>query len=333
MIKHLVISGGGLYGLSALGSLIYLNERGFWRMGDIESIYGTSVGAIIGVFVCLGYSLRTLEDYVVHKNWQDTFTFGFSHLVRAIDKQGIFDNSVLLDLFEPLFAAKQLALDISLRDFHRLTNVDLHIFAVDVYSFALVDLNHATHPQCRLLDAVYASSAIPVVFRPFYYSPSSPGDEVEEEPASAPMMCLVDGALLCNYPLDICRQQEQAARGAEGEGEGEGEGEEDEEATILAIAKQEGQFAAFTETSTFFEFFFFLLFRLFFYKPAAAAAANHAANHARRRHHEIFIPDPLDSLSYISRFATSLDERKALMKVGSDCAASYCEELAATCSK
>ena len=313
MIKHLVISGGGLYGLSALGSLIYLTERGFWRMGDIESIYGTSVGAVIGVFVCLGYNLKTLEEYVVHKDWRDTFSFGFSNLVRAVDKQGIFDNCVLQDLFEPLFAAKQLAMDISLEDFHRLTNVDLHIFAVDVYTFALVDLNHATHPRCRLLDAVYASSAIPVVFRPFYYCPAAPYGEQGADGSEPAMMCLVDGALLCNYPLDICQRRRE-----------EEDGQDGEDRQILAIAKREGQFAAFTESSTFFEFFFFLLFRLFFYnyKPAAAAAAPHSA----RRHHEIFIPDPLDSLSYISRFANSLDERKALIKVGYDCAAAYYEE-------
>ena len=62
-VKHLVISGGGIYGLCALGALLALHARGVWRVEDVESVYGTSVGAIIGVVLCLQYDFEVLREY------------------------------------------------------------------------------------------------------------------------------------------------------------------------------------------------------------------------------------------------------------------------------
>ena len=36
-IKHLVISGGGTYGLSAYGALRELHKKGFWNLSNIQS--------------------------------------------------------------------------------------------------------------------------------------------------------------------------------------------------------------------------------------------------------------------------------------------------------
>lgn len=52
-IKHLVIAGGGPMGLCFLGALQHLNAAFFWDINNIESIYATSIGTIIGAFICL----------------------------------------------------------------------------------------------------------------------------------------------------------------------------------------------------------------------------------------------------------------------------------------
>ncbi len=46
-IKHLVISGGGPIIIQMLASIQELEERNYLKMKDIESIYGTSAGAIL----------------------------------------------------------------------------------------------------------------------------------------------------------------------------------------------------------------------------------------------------------------------------------------------
>ena len=52
----------------------------------------------------------------------------------------------------------------------------------------LVDFNHKTHANMKVIDAVYASSTLPFIFQPFWYEDSY----------------YLDGGLLNNYPLDIC---------------------------------------------------------------------------------------------------------------------------------
>ena len=51
-----------------------------------------------------------------------------------------------------------------------------------------MDISHHTHPEWKVIDAVYASSCLPVLFEPFEHS----GDYY------------IDGGVLKNYPLIQC---------------------------------------------------------------------------------------------------------------------------------
>ena len=48
-IKHLVISGGGPTLIQVLGAIQHLETNDFLHMSTIETIYGTSAGAIIPI--------------------------------------------------------------------------------------------------------------------------------------------------------------------------------------------------------------------------------------------------------------------------------------------
>ena len=54
-IKHLVISGGGPIMIQILGAIQHLEKNEKVDMKNIESIYGTSAGAIVGVLICLKF--------------------------------------------------------------------------------------------------------------------------------------------------------------------------------------------------------------------------------------------------------------------------------------
>ena len=70
-IKHIVISGGGPLGFRYLGALEKLEKENFWKIDNIESIYATSIGAIIGVFLGLKYDWDTLNKYLIERPWHD----------------------------------------------------------------------------------------------------------------------------------------------------------------------------------------------------------------------------------------------------------------------
>jgi len=82
-IKHLVISGGGPIGLQFLGVLEHLNEQNIWKFEDIESIYATSIGTIIGAFICLKYDWQTLNTYIIDRPWHDAFKLNGKQIFDA----------------------------------------------------------------------------------------------------------------------------------------------------------------------------------------------------------------------------------------------------------
>jgi predicted acylesterase/phospholipase RssA len=189
-IKHLVISGGGPLGLRYLGALEKLEKENFWKIDDIESIYGTSIGSIIGAFVCLKYDWETLNKYIIERPWQDAFKVNAKQIFDSYYNKGLFDKKLAEIVFKPLLQAKDLELNITLKEFYEYSKIDLHIFTFELNNFETVELSHTTHPDLSLLKALTMSSALPGIFMPTI---------IENK-------CYVDGGVMCNFPLNECLQ-------------------------------------------------------------------------------------------------------------------------------
>ena len=112
-IKHLVISGGGPLGLRYLGALEKLESEGFWKFDNIESIYGTSIGAIIGTFICLKYDWETLNKYIIERPWQDAFKLNPKQIFDSYYNKGLFDKKLVEIIFKPLLQAKNIELNVT----------------------------------------------------------------------------------------------------------------------------------------------------------------------------------------------------------------------------
>ena len=57
----LVLSGGGAKGFAYIGALKALAEEGV----SIDYVVGTSIGALIGSLVCVGYTWKELETLAI----------------------------------------------------------------------------------------------------------------------------------------------------------------------------------------------------------------------------------------------------------------------------
>ena len=84
-IKHLVISGGGPSMIQTLGAIQHLETTEFINIHNIETIYGTSAGAIVGVLIALKYDWVTSNDYIIIRPWLDVFAIKrIIHIARKI---------------------------------------------------------------------------------------------------------------------------------------------------------------------------------------------------------------------------------------------------------
>jgi predicted acylesterase/phospholipase RssA len=184
----LVISGGGQTMIQTLGSIQHLEENKFIDISNIETIYGTSAGAIIGILICLKYDWTTLHDYIIKRPWQEVFPVNIQNIFDAYTKKGIFDDKTVIKCFKPLFDAKDISLNISLKDFYEYSKIELHMFSFEVNAFSVEDISYLTHPDLSLITAIQMSCALPVLMTPI----------------CADGKCYIDGGVTCNYPLKNC---------------------------------------------------------------------------------------------------------------------------------
>jgi NTE family protein len=185
-IKHLVFSGGGLAGFAFYGAIKECHQQSLWRLENIQTIYGTSVGTLLAITLALNYDWNTLDDYLIKRPWHNVFKFNLYTILDTIQRRGIFNIDVIKEYFLPLFNGKDIPIDVTMLEFYNITKIEIHLFASSINTFELVDISYKTHPQWKVVEAVYSSSAVPVVFSPLFK---------DQE-------CYCDGALFTNYPLE-----------------------------------------------------------------------------------------------------------------------------------
>jgi predicted acylesterase/phospholipase RssA len=187
-IQHIVMSGGGIVGLSFYGVLRESNKRGKWDINNIKTIYGTSVGSIFAVFLALRYEWEVLDDYIIKRPWQNVFNFSIQNILSIFHTRGIFDVKLMEEIFSPLFKGRDISIDVTMKEFYEITGIELHFFSVNINNFAPIDFSYKTHPDWRVVDAVYSSSGLPILFQPIIK------DDV----------CYTDGGMVSNYPVKNC---------------------------------------------------------------------------------------------------------------------------------
>lgn len=188
IVKNIVISGGGIGGFSFYGAIKQLNINDVWNINNIQNIFGTSIGSIITVMLALKYNWEELDDYILKRPWQRVFKFNFSDIFNAIENRGIFNPSVMYETISPLLLGKGLDANITMKDFYDFTGINCHIICTELHSMNLINISHSTHPDWKLIDAVYCSCALPIIFSPFIFN----------------NFYYCDGGFVCNFPIDIC---------------------------------------------------------------------------------------------------------------------------------
>lgn len=187
-IKHIVLEGGAYLGISTLGALSMLQKEEFYDIEQIQTIYGSSIGAVIGGLLCLKLEWADLLEYIRDRPWYKILKFSPDQLFTMTANKGIFDSSFFYKTFNNLLQSKDLNNDISMKELYEYSQIELHIITTKLNDFTIVDISHKTHPDFKFIQAVYQSSTIPILFQPNWYETSY----------------FLDGGLLNNYPIDLC---------------------------------------------------------------------------------------------------------------------------------
>lgn len=177
----LVLGGGGVKGTAHAGAWRAVHEAGI----AVAEIVGTSIGALVGACIAGGSTPEDLEDQaraLVKKDIVDINRW-------ALLPMGIRQKSI----FQGLALREYIARVIPVTEWSDL-EIPLTVNAVDLESGHTVWFGAGGRTDVSLVDAIYASSALP----PFY------------PPLSVNGMHLVDGGVMDTVPIT-----KAADRGAE----------------------------------------------------------------------------------------------------------------------
>ena len=237
-IQHIVLSGGGPTGFITYGVLKHLQREKYWDLNNIKTIYGTSIGAFVGILISLKYKWKTLDNYLIKRPWDKIISIEPEELFSAFNRKGILNINLIQQALEPLLLGKQLSATITLEEFYQYNHIEIHMYSININDseFKKVDLSYKTHPNMTLVDALTATTAFPILIPPLCLHGN----------------CYVDGGLLNNLPINDCLNQTKCKK-----------------ESILAIRNKKTQTSfqmdAIQDDSTMIQYVFSLLGKIIYY--------------------------------------------------------------------
>jgi predicted acylesterase/phospholipase RssA len=187
-VENIVINGGGTTIFNTYGALKQSNMDGIWSHDSVHSYYGTSAGGIMSVIMALQYSWDELDDFIIKRPWQNVWKINVLNTYDYYLNKGVYGIELYYDIFGPLFRGKDLELTITLKEFYEISKKNIYLYAVKISTFEITEFSHLSHPDMKVLDALHATAALPILFKPAEY---------EGE-------LYTDGGFLLNYPLAKC---------------------------------------------------------------------------------------------------------------------------------
>lgn len=149
-----VLGGGGIKGLAHVGALRAIEEAGVTPAG----IVGTSIGALVGALASSGMCSGEMRERALELKRGDIVRVNR----RAVWINGVRQRSVFLG--EPL---REHLEELLPKDGWAALRIPLLINTVDLGSGRTEWFGSGARTDVSLLDAVYASSALPVFYPPF----------------------------------------------------------------------------------------------------------------------------------------------------------------------
>lgn len=181
-IRILILSGGGLTGISHIGVLYVLQLLRI--LPQIHTFAGSSIGALISGLIILNYSPAEIYDFI-HQ-------FHFEYLVELdftlfFSKYGLDPGSRLEKLLKTLIKAKVQNENITLLELYKLTGKTLIVTSLALNTGKIRYISYKNYPQLPLYLALRMSMCIPFFYVPIYYK----------------KCYYVDGGCVDNYPIGL----------------------------------------------------------------------------------------------------------------------------------
>ena len=155
-IKNVIFSGGGLKGWAYIGAIRALNENIPFK--QIEKIIGVSAGAVFGLFYLLQLDYKKLINYFLNMKKENMIDIDLdAFVVNESISHGIKFKETIQELLG-------IDKDITFKELYNKTGKIFITCAFNVTQSSLDYFNKDITPDLHVVDAIMASSALPILF-------------------------------------------------------------------------------------------------------------------------------------------------------------------------
>lgn len=205
--RNLALEGGGIRGIAYTGAIAELEKH--HSTDSIRNIAGTSVGAIVGAALSVGYTARELNDLLYNlkiQSFNDGRFIFFGGFNRMITRYGWYRGNALEHWIGDLIEAKTGSSHTTFLQLHQLAlhspaYKDLYVTATNISLQRPEVFSYLTYPNMEIKTAVRTSMSVPLYFSAVLLD--SNGNRCSGNNVSGNCYAFTDGGLTINYPLAL----------------------------------------------------------------------------------------------------------------------------------
>lgn len=193
-IKHLIFSGGGPCGLILYSAAENLLNKKIWNLKDIKSIYATSAGGIVATLFALDFEGDIIYKYFLHRPWEKVFKLESYEIFNILNSKGFYGENILKEILKPILMAKNIDIEVTLEEFFKITNIDMHFISCNVNTekISTINISHSNFPSLKLITALNMTCALPPLIQPVFFEGG----------------CYIDGGFVNNFPYLPCLEDQ-----------------------------------------------------------------------------------------------------------------------------
>ena len=187
---RIYLSGGGICGMAHVGALIEISKQ--FPLKIIKEWMGVSAGALLSMCLCIGYTLKEIEQLCVKFDF--TNIKDYDSVPGCLLHFGIDTGDRLHRLIDACLHVKGLSSDFTFKQCYDIFGLSLKVIVTDLNEGIPVIFSSIDTPDYKISSAVRASMTFPYYFQPFKCPVTN--------------HYLIDGAVISNIPLFILPNEE-----------------------------------------------------------------------------------------------------------------------------
>ena len=151
-IENLALSGGALKGLAYAGCFQAFEEYGIVK--NIKRLAGTSIGALFGYGLLLGYTSYQLQEIMCKVDYKFLRDVHIDNILSFHNSFGFDTGNRIENAIRVITDKQGLSPEITFEQFHRITGVEFIVVTTCVSKKEKVPFSYKTHPTFPVIKAI-----------------------------------------------------------------------------------------------------------------------------------------------------------------------------------